>query len=353
MIYSVRLQEPRGKRGAAGAEELIRVKILPYIDRYFQIGTSMEDEDRVGVLLFLIQNIDVFDWNLYEVPGVDTEFIVHRLNVDPSFPPKKQKPRRSAKEHVKAIKMEVNRLKEARAIKEVFFPEWLANTVVVRKKNGKLRVCVDFTDLNRACLKDLFPMPKIDQLVDATYRHLRISFLDTFQGYHQIALDIEDQEKTTFISPNANYHHTMMPFGLKNVGVTYQWMITRMFLDKIGYTVEVYIDDMVVKSKQEVRHIEDLQGVFEVLQQHKLCLNAEKCAFGVGAGKFLGYLITCWGIEFNPDQIEAVKHLKSLSNPKEVQVLIGMLAALNQFISKFAERYCPFYQLLRKWRGFQ
>ena len=126
-----------------------------------------------------------------------------------------------------------------------------------------------------------------------------------------------------------------------------------MFRDKIRCMVEVYIDDMVVKSKQEVRHIEDLQGVFEVLRQHKLRLNAEKCAFGVGAGKFLGYLITCWGIEFNPDQIKAVKHLKSLSNPKEVQVLIGMLAALNQFISKFAERYCPFYQLLRKWRGFQ
>ena len=97
----------------------------------------MKDEDRVGVLLFLIQNVDVFAWSPYEVPGVDPEFIVHRLNVDPSFPPKKQKPRRSAKEYVKAVKMEVNRLKEVGVIKEAFFPEWLVNTVVVRKKNGK------------------------------------------------------------------------------------------------------------------------------------------------------------------------------------------------------------------------
>ena len=110
---------------------------------------------------------------------------------------------------------------------------------------------------------------------------------------------------------------------------------------------------MVVKSKQEVRHIEDLQGVFEVLWQHQLCLNAEKCAFGVGASKFLGYLITCWGIEVNPDQIEAVKRLKSPSNPKEVQVLTGVLAALNRFISKFADHCHLFSQLLRKWRGFQ
>ena len=94
--------------------------------------------------------------------------------------------------------------------------------------------------------------------------------------------------------------------------------MTRMYRDKIGCTVEVYIDDMVVKSKQEGRHIEDLQGTFEVLQQHKLRLNAEKCVFSVGAGKFLGYLIINRGIEINPDQIDAVSHLNPPSNPKEV-----------------------------------
>ena len=196
-------------------------------------------------------------------------------------------------------------------------------------------------------------MSKIDQLVDATYGHLRMSFLDAFQGYHQIALATEDQGKTAFISPDANYHYTVMPFGLKNAGATYQWMMTRMFRDKIEWTVEVYIDDMVVKNKWEAQHIEDFKGVFKVLWQHKLRLNADKCAFGVGAGKFLGYLITNRGIEVNPDQIEAMKHLKSPSNPKEVQVLIGMLVALNRFISKFTDRCHPFYQLLKNWKGFQ
>ena len=144
----------------------------------------MGDQDRVETLLFLIQNVDVFAWSPYKVLGVDPEFIVHKLNINPSFPPKKQKPRRSAKEYIEAVRQEVGRLKEAGAIKEIFFPEWLANTVVVRKKNGKWRVCVDFTNLNRAFPKDLFPMPMIDQLVDATYGHLRMSFLDAFQGYH-------------------------------------------------------------------------------------------------------------------------------------------------------------------------
>ena len=170
---------PRRERGY-GAEGLEKVKILPDTDRYFQIGSSMEEGDKIKVLLLLIQNVDVFAWSPYEVPGVDPEFIVHKLNVDPSFPPKKQKSRRSAKEHMEAIRSEVRRLKEAGVIREAFFPEWLANTVVVKKKNGKWTVCVDFTDLNRACPKDLFPMPKIDQLVNATYGHPRMSFLDAF-----------------------------------------------------------------------------------------------------------------------------------------------------------------------------
>ena len=225
--------------------------------------------------------------------------------------------------------------------------------MVVKKKNGKWRVCVDFTDLNQACPKDSFPMPKIDQLVDATYGHPRMSFLNAFQGYHQISLTTEDQKKTAFISTDANYHYTMIPFGLKNAGATYQWMMTRMFRDKIRHTVEVYIDDMVVKSKWEIQHIDDLKEVFKVLRRHKLRLNADKCAFGVGVGKFLGYLITNRGIEVNPDQIEAMKCLKPPSNPKEVQVLIGMLDTFNRFISKFTDRCRPFYQLLKKWKGFQ
>ena len=297
--------------------------------------------------------MDVFAWSPYEVPRVDPEFIMHKLNVDPSFPPKKQKQKRSAREHMEAVRLEVWKLRKAGAIREAFFPEWLANTVVVKKKNSKWRVCVDFTDLNRACPKDLFPMLKIDQLVDVTYGHPRMSFLDAFQGYHQIALAPEDQEKTAFISPDANYYYTVMPFGLKNAGATYQRMITRIFRDKIGRTVEVYIEDMVVKSKQESQHVEHLQGTFEVLRQHKLRLNAGKCVFSVGARKFLGYLITNRGIEINIDQIDAVRCLNPPSNLKEVQKLTGMLAALNRFISKFADLCQPFYQLLKKWKGFQ
>ena len=134
--------------GASYAEELVKVRILLDVDKCFQVGTSMGDKDRVEVLLFLMQNIDVFAWSPYKVPRVDLEFIVRKLNVDPLYLPKKQKSRRLAKEHVEAVRQEVKKLKEAGAIREILFPEWLANTVEVKKKNGKLRVCANFIDLN-------------------------------------------------------------------------------------------------------------------------------------------------------------------------------------------------------------
>ena len=195
----------------------------------------------------------------------------------------------------------MTRLKQARAIKEVFYLEWLANTVMVKKKSGKWRVYIDFTDLNKTCPKDPFPMPKIDQLVDATINHPRMSFLDAFQGYHQIPLTLDDQEKTAFVTLIRNYHYKVMSFGLKNAGSTYQRMMTKMFESQLGKNIEIYIDDMVVKSKMVSEHVGDLQAIFEILKKYKLRLNASKCSFGVGSGKFLGYMVTHRGIEVNPD----------------------------------------------------
>ena len=206
-----------------------KVVIGKDIDKYFQVGIQLPVKDKKQLVDFLKSNLDVFAWSAYEAPGVYPEFICHHLNVNPKATPKKQLPRRLSKEHVEVVKDEVCKLKQAREIKEVFYPEWLANTVVVRKKLGKWRVCVNFTDLNKACPKDPFPVLRIDQLVDATYGHPRMSFLDAFQGYHQIALALLDQEKTTFLTPTGNYHYKVMPFGLKNAGSIYQKMVTRMF----------------------------------------------------------------------------------------------------------------------------
>lgn len=167
-------------------------------------------------------------------------------------------------------------------------------------------MCIDFTVLNKACPKDPFLVPKIDQLVDATFRHPKMSFLDAFQGYHQIALALEDQEKTSFITLTSNFHYKIMPFGLKNAGSTYQRIVIKMVKEQFGRNMETYIDEMVVNSTVVENHLIDLTETFETLQKHHLKVNASKCAFGVNLGKFLGYLVTHWGIELNLDQIVAL-----------------------------------------------
>ena len=214
-------------------------------------------------------------------------------------------------------------------------------------------MCVNFTDLNKACPKDPFPMPKIDQLVNATVSHLQMSFVDAFQGYHRIPLALDNQEKTAFVTLIGNYHYKVMPFGLKNVGSTYQRMMTRMFESELGKNIEIYIDDMVVKSKMVSEHLGDLQAIFQILKKYKLRLNASKCSFGVGSVKFLGYMVTHRGIEVNPDQIKTINNLQSSRNPKEVQKLTGMAAALNRFISRSADRCRSFFLLINKWKNFE
>jgi hypothetical protein len=272
--------------------------------------------------------------------------------VDPLSWPVVQKGRWTSLLHEEAVCEEVNRLIEAGAIKEILYPTWLSNTVVVKKKNKKWRVCIDFTNLNKACPKNPFPLPKIDQLVDATSGHQRMSFLDAFQGYHQIAMNPADQEKTAFITPRGIFCYKVMPFGLKTARATYQRLITRMFTGQLGKTVEVYIDDMVVKSVLAEDHLSDLRAIFNTLRQHRLKLNASKCAFGVGSGKFLGFLVTQQGIEANLDQITAILNLKPPKTVQEVQRLIGMTAALNRFISRSAEKCLPFFDLIKKGKNF-
>jgi len=183
--------------------------------------------------------------------------------------------------------------------------------------------------------------------------HPRMSFLDAFQGYHKIPLSLLDQEKMAFRAPNGNYHYQVMPFGLKNVGSTYQRMVTQMFESQIGRNMEAYIDDMVIKSRQVEEHLADLGETFSVLREHKLRLNTAKCFFGVSLGKFLGYMITHYGIEVNLEQIKAINNLHPPRNPKKVQKLTGMAASLSRFISRFANRCCHFFQLLHKWKDFQ
>ena len=143
-------------------------------------------------------------------------------------------------------------------IREVYYPDWIANVIMVKKANGKWRMCVDFTDLNKACPKDSYPLPRIDQLVDSTASHKLLSFMDAFSGYNQIKMDEADQEKTFFVTSQGLFCYEVMPFGLKNAGATYQQLVNHMFHPQIWRNVKVYVDDMLVKSLDDGKHLDNL-----------------------------------------------------------------------------------------------
>ena len=251
-------------------------------------------------------------------------------------------------ERQKAINEEVSKLLQERAIREVEYLEWLANVVLIKKANDKWRLCIDFTDVNRACPKDSFSLPRIDLIVDATSGHELFSFMNAFSVYNQISMDLDDQEKTSFVTAQGTYCYHVMPFGLKNAGATYQRLVNRMFQKQIGTTVEVYIDDMLVKSPTAKLHIAHLSEAFQILRKYNMKLNPAKCAFGVSVGKFLGFIVNNRGIEANPEKIKAVLEMPSPSGIKEVQRLTGRIAALSRFVTRASDKCKPFFQVLKK-----
>jgi hypothetical protein len=179
------------------------------------LGSQLSEEQEKTLLRFLFNNKDVFAWSANDLCGVNRDVIEHSLNVDPSFRQRKQRLRKMSEDKAEGAWNEVKRLLSAGVIREVKYLEWLANTVMVKKANGKWRMCIDFTDLNKACPKDEFPLPRIDSLVDATASLELVSLLDCYSGYHQIWMKKEDEPKTSFITPSGTYCYLRMPEGLK------------------------------------------------------------------------------------------------------------------------------------------
>ncbi|KAL5550182.1 hypothetical protein UlMin_000358 [Ulmus minor] len=301
-------REPSMEQHGEPVEELEEIPLFEDdLTKTYKIGSSLTGQLRTDLINFLRDHRDVFAWSHEDMPGIDPKVIVHRLNIDPSFRPVKQKRRTFNTERYMAINTEVDKLLKANSIREVNYPEWIANVVLVKKANGNWRVCVDFTDLNKACPKDSFPLPRIDQLVDATAGHELLSFMDAYSGYNQIRMHQPDQEHTAFLTDQGLYCY---------------------------------------------KHIDNLRESFEVLREYKMKLNPAKCAFGVTSGKILGFMVNHRGIEANPAKIQALLNMESPRKVKKVQSLTGRVAALNRFISRATDKCQPFFRALRKGKDF-
>ncbi|XP_071919055.1 uncharacterized protein [Coffea arabica] len=317
-------------------------------DQVVQVGAGLPSPLKEEMISLIKDHRDIFAWSADKVVGVPPELMIHQLKVNPQARPVRQKRRHFVPERSKAISDEVDKLLPVKMIHEIQYPTWLSNPVMVKKDTGGWRMCVDFTDLNKACPKDCYPLPRIDALVDSAMGYEVLCFLDAFKGYHQIGMSEEDQEKTAFYTDQGTYCYTTMPFGLKNAGVTYQRLVNRLFKNQIGRNVEAYVDDILVKSLATSSFLSDLREVFGVLRDSRMKLNPKKCVFGVTSGKFLGYLVSHRGIEANPDKIKAIQDMSPPRHIREVQRLNGRLAALNRFLSQSAEKALPFFKVLKK-----
>ncbi|GJW08637.1 reverse transcriptase domain-containing protein [Tanacetum coccineum] len=331
-------------------EERDKVAINPeHPEQMVMIGSNLTEKARVKVCNLLQRSLDLFSWTPADMTGVPRHIAEHRLNVREGCQSIRQKKRGQAAERNIAINDEVSKLVAAGIMREVHYHDWLSNPVMVKKHDDSWRMCVDFKDLNKACPKDGYPLPEIDRKVESLCGFPFKFFLDAYKGYHQIQMAEKDEEKIAFITNQGIFSYKKMPFGLRNAGATYQRLVDKALHEQIGRNLEVYVDDLVIKSLTEDEIVRDIEETFKTLRKINMKLNPKKCTFGVEEGMFLGYQVNTKGIKICPDKADAVLSLQSPKCRKDVQKLNGKLASLNRFLAKSAEKSLPFFKTLKKW----
>ncbi|KAK9034176.1 hypothetical protein V6N11_050351 [Hibiscus sabdariffa] len=268
--------------------------------REVKIGTTISAEARRNLTELLYEYRDIFAWTYQDMPGLDESFAMHRLPIKPECKPVQQKLRRMKPEMLLKIRDEVKKQLDAGFLQTVTYSAWVANIVPVPKKDEKVRMCVDYRDLNRASPKDNFPLPHIDTLVDNTAGHSYFSFMEGFSGYNQIKMCPDDMY------------------------------------------------DMIAKSRTEEEHVKNLRKLFQRLREFHLKLNPVKCTFGVTSGKLLGFIVSKKGIEIDPDKVRAIQELSPPKTQKEVRGFLERLNYISRFVSRLTEKCDPVYKLLRK-----
>jgi hypothetical protein len=245
-----------------------------------------------------------------------------------------------------AIKIEVEKLLKVGFIYPIHLTQWVSNPVSVNKKQGMICVCTDFHDLNK-CPKDNFPTPFIDQIINECAGCEAFSFMDGFSGYNQIQIRPEDQHKMTFICPWGTFAYRKMPFGLKNVGATFQWSMYFSFHD-LKHIVEAYLDDLASCSHKRTDHPTHLRLIFEHCRYFRIRLNPNKCIFCITSGCLLGFIVSTTGIMFDPLKVEAIIQLPPPHTILQLQSLQGKVNFLRRFITNYAKITKGFMCLLKK-----
>ncbi|KAA0054927.1 uncharacterized protein E5676_scaffold1163G00360 [Cucumis melo var. makuwa] len=313
-----------------------------------QIGTLTSKQGRSSLIALLHEYNDIFAWSYLDMSGLDIEIVTHQLPLKPKSKSIRQKLRKIKPEMLIKIKEKVKKQFSASFFAVAKYPEWVANIVTVPKKDRKVRMFMDYRDLNRTSPKDNFPLPYIDVLVDNTVGYSTFSFMDGFSRYNQIKMAPEDREKTTFITLWGTFYYKVMPFGLKNVGETYQKVMVTLFHYLMHKEIEFYVDDMIAKSRPGEGRVDIPRKIFDRLRNLQLKLNPAKCIFGVSSGKLLGFIVSEEGIKLDLDKVKAIVDLKPPKTQKNVRSFLGRLNYIARFISHITQTCESILRLLRK-----
>eukprot|EP00253_Pinus_taeda_P001603 PITA_01603 len=291
---------------------------------------------------------DVFAWSYEDLKSYDTSVIQHTIPLKPNQKPFKQKLRRINPMLLPLIEKEVKRMFEAGIIAPIRFSEWVSNLVPTRKKSGEIRLCVDLRNLNQVSLKDHYPLPKMDHILQRVVGSSRISLLDGFSGFNQILVHPDDQDKTAFTTPWGTFKYVKMPFGLKNAGDTFQRATDIAFAKEIHEFLVVYLDDLTPFSKSDQEHLKHLRQISMTCRKYGISLNPKKSLFGLEEGKLLGHIISKDGIRIDPERIQAILQIPYPRNIKELQAFLGKINFLRRFIPNLAELIRLLGNMLKK-----
>jgi hypothetical protein len=305
--------------------------------RIVKISKFLPPKVKVQYRDLLRQYKDVFAWSYDELRTYDTSIIEHKIPLKPGVKPFRQKLRQINPILLPVIEKEVKKLLDVKIIVPLRYSDWVANLVPVRKKNGEIRLCVDFRNLNKSSLKDNYPLPKMDHVLEKVVGANRMSMIDGFSGYNQIAMNEQDREKTAFTTPWGTFMYDKMSFGLMNAGATFQRAMDIAFVGERDKFVVIYLDDLTVFSKTDEEHLSHLKQTFEKCRRYGLSLNPKKSHFAMREGKLLGHIVSKDGIRIDPKRIEAIETINIPRNVKEIQSFLGTINFLRRFIPNFAE----------------
>lgn len=313
-----------------------------------KLSKTLSTETKTKYVKLLSKFSNVFVWDYSDLKVYDKKIIQHTIPIKLDQKTFRQNFRRINPKLLPSIKKEVNRLFKAGIIVPIRFSDWISSLVPVQKKTREIRLCIDFLNLNKVSLKDNYPLPKKDHIMQRVVGASQMSLLDGYSGYNQILVHEKDQDITSFTTQWGTFQYAKVPFGLKNVGATFQWEIDITFTNEKDVFLVVYLDDLTIFSGLDDEHLHHLRTVFQKCRKFKIFLNPKKSLFYMEEGKLLGHIISKDGIRIDPSRVEAIQQIEFLRNKKEIQAFNGKMNFLRRFIPNLAEHLHELTNMLKK-----